>query len=314
VTPTTSQTTGAATLRIGTRGSALALSQSGRVGTAVSVATDCVVELVRIRTEGDVNAGPLATIGGTGVFVTAIRTALHQGRVDAVVHSFKDLPTAPEPGLRAVAVPVREDPADALCARDGLTLGGLPTGARVGTGSPRRRAQLLAIRPDLVVEPIRGNVDSRLRAVDEGRLDAVVLAMAGLTRLGRTDAATQRLAGMLPAPAQGALVVECRADDTAWYVDALTDLDHGPSRWAALAERALLAALEAGCTAPVGAIGTFSADLLGLSGAVIAADGSSEVRGYLEAPVSVDAGAADLGTALAADLLERGAADLLGAP
>ena len=200
-------------LRIGTRGSALALAQSGRIGAAVATATGCSVDLVRIRTEGDINTGPLAAIGGTGVFVTAVRSALLAGDVDMVVHSFKDLPTAPVPELDLAAVPLRENPFDALCARDGLQLADLPLGSRVGTGSPRRAAQLLAVRPDLKVEPVRGNVDTRLATVTTGELDAVVLAFAGLARLDRTAAVTELLDPpvMLPAAAQGALAVECRS-------------------------------------------------------------------------------------------------------
>ena len=229
-------------LRVGTRGSALALAQSGAIAAAVAEKAGAASELVRVKTEGDVNSGPLAAIGGTGIFVTAVRTALAQGRVDLIVHSFKDLPTAVAPGLTLAAVPAREDPLDALCARDGLTLNTLPAGARVGTGSPRRTAQLLLLRPDLTVLPIRGNVDTRLRMVTDGALDAVVLAVAGLARLGRTAAITETFGPsvMLPAPAQGALAVECRTDDveTAWYAEAVRAVDSPDSRAAAVAERA----------------------------------------------------------------------------
>ncbi len=178
-------------LRVGTRGSALALAQSGAIADSIVENSGVGIELVRVKTEGDVNAGPLATIGGTGIFVTAVRSALLDGRVDVIVHSFKDLPTAAAPGLVLAAVPPREDPSDALCARDGHTLANLPAGAVVGTGSPRRAAQLLRHRPDLHVQAVRGNVDSRLRMVSDGRLDAVVLATAGLVRLGRTAAITE---------------------------------------------------------------------------------------------------------------------------
>ena len=276
-------------LRIGTRGSALALAQSGLVAAALTAGSGCRVELIRIRTEGDVNPGPLATIGGTGVFVTEVRARLAAGDVDVVVHSLKDLPTAPFPGLLLAAVPLREDPADALCARDGLSLAELPTGATVGTGSPRRAAQLLRLRPDLRIQPIRGNVDSRLNRVAAGSIDAVVLAAAGLTRLGRSDAITQRLAPdvMLPAPAQGALAVETRDDTLSpWLPAALTELDHPDSRAAVIAERSLLAALEAGCTAPVGAHATVADGVLTLDGAVVALDGSRQVQGRHGGPVS----------------------------
>jgi len=301
-------------LRIGTRGSALALAQSGAVGAQLVEFAGGTVDLVRVKTEGDINTGPLAAIGGTGIFVTAVRTALLDRRVDVIVHSFKDLPTAPAPGLALAAVPHRENPFDALCARDGLTLASLPAGAKVGTGSPRRIAQLLLHRPDLIMRPVRGNVDTRLRMVSSGDLDAVVLAVAGLTRLGRTAAITETFGPevMLPAPAQGALAVECRNADveTAWFASALGSLDLLDTRAAAAAERSLLATLEAGCIAPVGAYSTVSVGTLRLRGAVIAVDGSEIIAGEVSGPV---ADAAGLGKELAAELLSRGAMVLLGA-
>jgi hydroxymethylbilane synthase len=301
-------------LRIGTRGSALALAQSGAVGAQLVEKAGGTVDLVRVKTEGDLNTGPLAAIGGTGVFVTAVRTALLEGRVDVIVHSFKDLPTAPAPGLALAAVPERENPFDALCARDGLTLATLPAGARVGTGSPRRVAQILLHRPDLSVLPVRGNVDTRLKMVSSGDLDAVVLAVAGLTRLGRTSEITEVFGPetMLPAPAQGALAVECRDADveTAWFAQALGSLDQVDARAAAAAERSLLATLEAGCIAPVGAYATVSTGTLRLRGAVIAVDGSESIAGETSGPIAEAAG---LGKELAAELLSRGAMALLGA-
>ena len=298
-------------LRVGTRGSALALAQSGMVADRIARIAGCSVELVRIRTEGDVNTGPLATIGGTGVFVTAVREALLDGRVDVVVHSYKDLPTAPAGGISLTAVPARENPFDALCARNRLTLGELPAGSTVGTGSPRRTAQLLTRRPDLQVVPIRGNVDTRLRRVTDGDLDAVVLAAAGLNRLGRSDAITQILDTdvMLPAPAQGALAVETRADDGDWYTDAVRALDDPATRAAVLAERVLLRDLEAGCSAPVGALGQVADDALTLRAVVVALGGGDEFRVLRGGPVS---SAAELGAAAAAELLSQGAAHLLG--
>jgi len=301
-------------LTVGTRGSALALAQSAAV-TAVLAESACAVsDLVRIKTEGDVNAGPLASIGGTGIFVTALRSALLEGRVDVIVHSYKDLPTAPADGLTIGAVPAREDPADALCARDGLTLDQLPAGARVGTGSPRRAAQLLRRRPDLTVEPIRGNVDTRLRLVSDGGLDAVVLAVSGLARLGRTAAITQRFGPdvMVPAPAQGALAVECRSADveTAWFAGALRAFDSSPTRAAVTAERSLLATLEAGCIAPVGAQALVRDGALILDAVVLAVDGSDEIRARTTGPV---ARADELGRELAKGMLSSGAASLLGA-
>jgi len=301
-------------LTVGTRGSALALAQSGAVAAVLAENAGAVSDLVRIKTEGDVNTGPLASIGGTGIFVTALRSALLDGRVDVIVHSYKDLPTATADGLTVAAVPEREDPADALCARDGLTLDQLPTAARVGTGSARRAAQLLRRRPDLTVEPIRGNVDTRLRMVTGGGLDAVVLAVSGLARLGRTAAITQRLGPdvMLPAPAQGALAVECRSADaeTAWYADALRALDSTPTRAAVTAERSLLATLGAGCLAPVGAQATVRDGALTLDGVVLAVDGSDEIRARATGPVGR---AGELGRELADGMLSSGAADLLGA-
>ena len=255
-------------LRLGTRASELATSQSGWVADRLREA-GLEVELVPVRTVGDVSRASLSEIGGTGVFASALRQALHEGTIDLAVHSLKDLPTTPEPGLVVAAVPEREDPRDALVARDGLTLSTLPRGAAVGTGSPRRAAQLAQVRPDLDVRDIRGNVGTRIAMVRDGRLDAVVLACAGLSRLGRLDEATDRLdlQTMLPAPGQGALAVECRDGDAPLAelpADvALTDadlrallaqvLEHPPTRAAVTAERAVLNRLEAGCTAPVGA-------------------------------------------------------------
>ncbi|RIJ77104.1 hydroxymethylbilane synthase [Nakamurella silvestris] len=300
------------TLLVGTRASDLALTQSAWAAGRIAEPAGGSFELVHIRTEGDINLGPLANIGGTGVFVTAVRAALVDGRCDAIVHSFKDLPTAPADGIALAAVPVREDPADALCARDGLTLETLPRGATVGTGSPRRAAQVLRVRPDLRIVPIRGNVATRLGKVGADGLDAVVLARAGLARLGLTAAITQQLGPeiMLPAPSQGALAVECRtADaDTSWYSMGFQALDDAPTRACATAERALLATLEAGCTAPVGALAQVTDDRLTLRAVVIAPDGRDEVRAESEGAVGE---AASLGTDLAREMLGRGAARLL---
>ncbi|MGF1663667.1 MAG: hydroxymethylbilane synthase [Kineosporiaceae bacterium] len=241
-----------AVLRVGTRASALARAQSGAVADALARALGRPAELVDVRTHGDVSRAPLSVIGGVGVFVSALRTALLAGEVDIAVHSLKDLPTAPEPGVRLAAVPLREDPRDVLVAARGRRLADLPAEARVGTGSPRRAA-LLAGR-GLTVVDIRGNVDSRLARVGCD-LDAVVLAAAGLRRLGRIDAATEILDPevFLPAPGQGALAVETRDGDPVG--DAVAEaLDDLPTRLAVTAERALLAALETGCSAPVGAL------------------------------------------------------------
>ncbi len=264
-------------LRLATRGSVLAWTQSGHVADALR-ARGHEVELVRITTKGDVSDAPLASLGGAGVFVGAVRAAVLAGDCDLAVHSFKDLPTAAAPGLQLGAVPPREDPADALCARDGLTLAGLPEGARVGTGSPRRAAQLLAARPDLAIIEIRGNVETRLRRAGED-LDAVVLAAAGLRRLGLAGRITELfdVSTFLPAPAQGALAVECRSDAPAELLAALSDLDDPATRLAALAERAVLARLEAGCAAPVAAHARMVAGRLRLTATVVALDGSRRV-------------------------------------
>jgi hydroxymethylbilane synthase len=274
------------------------------------------VELVHIVTEGDVSKAAIAQLGGTGVFVTAIRQALHEGRVDLAVHSYKDLPTAPDPGLVLAAVPVREDPRDALVARDGLTLGELPPGSTVGTGAPRRVAQLRALGLGLDVVPIRGNVDTRMARVQPGDLDAVVLARAGLARLGRLDAVTETLDPLqvLPAPAQGALAVECREDDDRTRA-LLAPLEHAGTRACVVAERSTLAALEAGCSAPVAAYAEVAEGEDGpelfLRASVTALDGSDAVRGSISGPPD---DAAQLGRALAAELLDRGAAELMAAP
>jgi hydroxymethylbilane synthase len=303
------------TLRLGTRASALARTQSQAVADALTAAGGVPVELVHISTAGDRSAAAIAQLGGTGVFVTAIRQALLEGTVDVAVHSYKDLPTAPEPGLVIAAVPPREDPRDALVARDRLTLGELPAGARVGTGAPRRMAQLRALGLGLEVVPIRGNVDSRMARVVPGDLDAVVLARAGLARLGRLDAVTETLDPLqvLPAPAQGALAVECRAGDER-TLQLIAALDDPGTRAAVLAERTTLAALEAGCSAPVAAHAELAEGDDGLElylrASVTAIDGSDGVRGSVTGPVG---DAERLGRELAADLLDRGAAALMAA-
>lgn len=292
-------------LRLGTRRSALARTQSGWVADWLRGAGH-EVELVDIVTEGDVSRAPLTQIGGTGVFASALRQALHAGTVDLAVHSMKDLPTAAEPGLVVAAVPPREDPRDALCARDGLTLAQLPPGARVGTGSPRRAAQLALLRGDLVVVPLRGNIDTRLGEVRDGRLDAVVLAGAGLRRLGRAEAITQLLdpAAMLPAAAQGALAVECRVD-RADVREALAGLDDADTAAATAAERALLARLEAGCTAPVGALARKHPNGLELEGFLGSEDtGGSRRRSSRGRMVGPSADPAELARRLAPQLTD----------
>jgi hydroxymethylbilane synthase len=315
------------TIRIGTRGSALALAQTGTIAEPLEK-SGVTVEIVTIVTPGDRSSAPIAEIG-IGVFTSALRDALADGTVDVAVHSYKDLPTKPDPRLSLAAVPQRADPRDALIARDSLTLGELPTGSRVGTGSPRRAAQLQALGLGLEVVAIRGNVDTRIRKVTEGELDAVVLARAGLARLGRLDAITEVLdpIQMLPAPAQGALAVECRVDDmdTEHLLQSLVDDE--ATRVAVAAERAMLAALEAGCNAPVGALADVVEDfdsedrvvhrlsLRGVAAANWTADGNLEGNAVdlLRASATGDLTEGEqLGRALAAELLELGAGVLSG--
>jgi hydroxymethylbilane synthase len=314
-------------LRLGTRRSKLAMAQSGQVADAVSEVTGRPVELVEITTYGDTSREHLAQIGGTGVFVAALREALLRGEVDLAVHSLKDLPTTQPEELTLAAVPLREDPRDVLIARDGLAFADLPDGARVGTGSPRRMAQLNAYARDhgtrIETVPIRGNIDTRIGYVRKGELDAVVLAAAGLNRIGRTSEVTDFLSvdTVLPAPGQGALAVECRTAGNpadAALAAALAQLDDPFTRAAVTAERALLAALEAGCSAPVGAL----ADLLNdgqidkemrLRGVVGTTDGSTLVQLSTTGPVpETHDQAMALGRELAAEMLAKGAAGLMG--
>ncbi len=291
-------------IKLGTRRSALATAQATLIADALRNLGH-EVELVLIVTTGDVNRGPLEQIGGTGIFVSALRDALLAGEIDIAVHSLKDLPTASVDGLTIGAVPVREDPRDVLVARDGLTLGELQAGALVGTGAPRRVAQLDALGLGLECTGIRGNVDTRIAMVTEGKLDAVVLARAGLSRLGRLAEVTETLdpIQVLPAPGQGALGIECRADD-AEVLAALAPLEDPATRAAVTAERQLLATLEAGCTAPVGALAEVvegeDGPELWLRGALGREDGVRRLsaNGPVEDPVS-------LGMALANELLER---------
>jgi hydroxymethylbilane synthase len=296
-------------LRLGTRGSRLALAQARSVAAAITARSGREVELVEITTRGDVSTEPLAAIGGAGVFVSALREALLDKTVDLAVHSLKDLPTAPADGLVVAAVPTREDPRDVVCARDGLTLAQLPAGATVGTGAPRRAAQIHALGLGLSVVDVRGNVDTRLAKVSGGELDAVVLARAGLARLGRLDAVTETLdpIQVLPAPGQGALAVECRDVDDE-LVAVLSRLDDVTTRAAVTAERTLLAALEAGCTAPVGAYAEAAEGDEGLElylrAVVVSSDGTVSIRKSATGPLE---GAEQLGRDLATEMLADGA-------
>ncbi|WP_046501199.1 hydroxymethylbilane synthase [Streptomyces odonnellii] len=310
-------------LRLGTRRSTLARAQSALVAEAVRELSGRPVELVEITTYGDTSREHLTQIGGTGVFVTALRDALLRGEIDFAVHSLKDLPTAQPDELTLAAVPRREDPRDALIARDGLTLDRLPAGARVGTGSPRRAAQLNAYARGhgLAFEtvPIRGNIDTRIGHVHGGRLDAVVLAAAGLHRIGRTGEVTDFLPvdTVLPAPGQGALAVECAAVNVD-LAALLAGLDDPHTRAAVTAERSLLAALEAGCSAPVGALADLLADgqvvnEMRLRGVVGTLDGSTLVLLSTTGPVPTSHGdAIALGRELASEMLAKGAAGLMG--
>ena len=279
-------------LRLGTRRSALATTQSRWVSDRLGE-VGASAELVEVVTEGDVNKAPLTQIGGTGVFASALRQELLAGKVDIAVHSLKDLPVAPEPGLVIAAVPAREDVRDVLVSRDNLSLDALPAGSRIGTGSPRRAAQLRRIRPDVELVPIRGNVGTRIGYVDSGELDAVILAGAGLHRLGLTDRVSQYIPidQVLPAAGQGALAVECRSDDTE-VRELLARIDDPDTRLCVEAERAMLATLEAGCTAPIGAFaeilsGEHAARVLGA--AVPASDAAREGAQHAETCLLLDA-------------------------
>ncbi len=296
------------TLKLGTRGSQLALAQSGLVAARLTELTGEQVELVEIVTDGDRSAVPVQQLG-VGVFVSALREALHAKEIDFAVHSYKDLPRAPADGLTIAAVPPREDPRDALIGRP------LGPGVRVGTGAPRRVAQLNALNLGLECVPMRGNVDTRLRRISEGVVDAVILAAAGLRRLGRAGEITEILEPelMLPAPAQGALAVECRDGDHS-LVELLASLDDEHTHAAVIAERSLLATLEAGCSAPVAALATVvvgdgGALELHLRGAAISPDGQRAVRSSGSGAL-IDAAA--VGSRLAAELLAEGAAHVLG--
>ena len=311
-------------LRLGSRKSPMAVSQSGDVARLITERTGRRVEIVGVTTHGDVSREHLTQIGGTGIFVSALRESLLRGEVDFAVHSLRDLPTGAAPGIALAAIPARDDPRDALVARDGAKLADLPAGARIGTGSPRRAAQLTVLRSDLTCVPIRGNAGTRLAKVRDGELDAVVLAYAGLARIGHTDLVSEIFEpdDMVPAPGQGALAVECRADN-AELAELLARIDHAATRAAVTAERSLLAALEAGCSAPVGAYATqIGAGRLRLEGVVLgvsfqpapldssASAGRMIVRERGEAET---ADAAYLGRELAARMLALGATGLMRA-
>ncbi|KAA9108280.1 hydroxymethylbilane synthase [Microbacterium rhizomatis] len=328
-------------LRLGTRRSALALAQSQHVADALAAASGRPVELVPIVSEGDVSRASLASLGGTGVFATTLRAALLAGECDLLVHSLKDLPTAPAPGLVIAATPVREDARDVVVTRagaqDGAPFHDLAPGSTVGTGSPRRVAQARRRNPRVDVRDLRGNVDSRLSRVRDGELDAVLLAAAGLARLGIDDPALHieylGLAEWPTAPGQGALAVEIREDAPAELAVAVSGLDDWPTRHAVTAERAVLATLEAGCSAPIGVHAEVRDDAdLRIRAVVYSPDGARrlgidrtvglgpgyarELSGSGNGADAVDgaspiARATRAGSDVARRLLERGAADVV---
>ncbi|MHC4717731.1 MAG: hydroxymethylbilane synthase [Planctomycetota bacterium] len=305
-------------LVIGTRGSKLALWQAEHVREALRAAWgELAVSVETIRTAGDRAAGqgpPPAP--GDGLFTRTIENALLAGEVDLAVHSLKDLPTELPEGLTVAAVPAREDPADALVAKNGADLTSLPPGAEALTGSPRRRAQLLRRRPDLKVSPVRGNVQTRLGKLDESDAHAIVLARAGLVRLGLADRITERLdpTDFVPACGQGALAVEIRGDDEE-VLDIVCAIEDAEARAAVTAERAFLAALGGGCRVPVAGYGRPADDgaSLALTGIVSSPDGSRLLRGTLNAPLSDVEAARRLGERLAEELLAEGAREILEA-
>ncbi|MGD7003108.1 hydroxymethylbilane synthase [Corynebacterium halotolerans] len=296
------------TFKIGTRGSKLATTQAGHMRDAL-IEAGFGAELEIVTTAGDVNMAPVERIG-VGVFTQALREALVEGVCDIAVHSFKDLPTAPDERFRLI-VPVRADSREALIARDGLTLETLPEGATVGTSAPRRISQLKAKRPDLDIRPLRGNIDTRMGKVTDGELDAVVLAYAGLSRVGQGDRATQVFdpTEIIPAPAQGALAIECRADDTA-AIAAIESLIDPTTSLAVQAERIVLRTLEAGCTAPVAATSRINGDEITVTGGVFALDGSRQLLSTRTGPTN---DVLALGKQVAEELLASGAADLIAA-
>ncbi|TFD74445.1 hydroxymethylbilane synthase [Cryobacterium sp. Sr8] len=308
-----------AALRVGTRGSALALAQTTAIANRIGALAGAPVDIIPITSHGDTSRESLSSLGGTGVFASALRESLLAGDCDLIVHSLKDLPTGAHPGLAIGATPKRADARDVLCARDGLTLATLPVGARVGTGSPRRAAQLRSLRPDLEVVDIRGNVDTRLARVGEGDLDAVVLAAAGLGRLGRLDQLAPEfleLSAWPTAPGQGALAIEVRegkADRR--LAEALAAINHGGTQATTAAERLVLARLEAGCAAPIGATAVVDDGLLFLTATVYSPDGTRKVTSsHAATPESHSAyhlveAAKDVAERASRELLAGGAAE-----
>lgn len=329
-----------APIRLGTRRSALAMAQSGMVARDLEAVTGRAVELVRIVSEGDTTRASLASLGGTGVFATRLREALLAGECDLLVHSLKDLPTSPAPGLVIAATPRRADARDVIITRDGTRLEDLPAGSLVGTGSPRRIAQVRAANPDVEIRDLRGNVDSRMARVRDGELDAIVLAAAGLARLGAEidlHVEPRDLEDWPTAAGQGVLAVEMRDDADAELLAAIGRLDDPATRCAQTVERTILAGIEAGCHAPVGVHAIVDGERLRLRAEVYGADPSQTVRwaeDRLIGPISAsgdqgysrDTGSADddasgaypraddIGNEVARRLLEAGASDLVSGP
>ncbi len=293
-------------LKIGTRGSLLATTQAGHVRDALT-ANGHPSELQIVTTHGDVNMAPVERIG-VGVFTQALRDALFAGECDIAVHSFKDLPTALDDRFQII-VPKREDPRDCLVARDGLSLAQLPPGAVIGTGAPRRIAQLKALRPDIVTTPLRGNIDTRMGKVYNGELDAVVLAYAGLSRVGRGAEATEifDIDDFLPAPAQGALAVECRSGDEPARA-AINSILDARALTCATAERVVLNRLEAGCTAPVGAFAHIEGNDITVRAAVVSLDGRHRITATGTAAITE---AVAIAEEITARVLADGAAEIL---
>lgn len=294
--------------KIGTRGSKLATTQAGHVRDWITD-NGTPSELHIVTTEGDINMAPVERIG-VGVFTHALREALHAQECDIAVHSFKDLPTAPDERFHLI-VPKREDNREALIARDGLTLDELPQGAKVGTSAPRRISQLKALRPDLDIRPLRGNIETRMSYVTDGELDAVMLAYAGLVRAGYADRATQVFSPnvLMPAPAQGALSVETNAED-AELVNAINSNADAKAGLQAAGERAILRRLEAGCTAPVAATSVIDEDLITVHGGVFALDGSRQAVASETGPLE---NAYEIGVKVAEALIEQGAFEIIEA-
>lgn len=294
--------------KIGTRGSKLATTQAGHVRDWITD-NGTPSELHIVTTDGDINMAPVERIG-VGVFTHALREALHAQECDIAVHSFKDLPTAPDERFHLI-VPKREDNREALIARDGLTLDELPQGAKVGTSAPRRISQLKALRPDLDIRPLRGNIETRMSYVTDGELDAVMLAYAGLVRAGYADRATQVFSPevLMPAPAQGALAVETNAED-AELVNAINSIADAKAGLQAAGERAILRRLEAGCTAPVAATSVIDEDIITVHGGVFALDGSRQAVASETGPLE---NAYEIGVKVAEALIEQGAFEIIEA-